>query len=59
MIRDVGGIAFNELPFGSYHQSGILGVYGDGSVRWIDDMVSIAVFKAAATASGGEALGTP
>ena len=59
VMRDVGGIAFNELPFGSYHQSGILGVYGDGSVRWIDDMVSIAVFKAAATASGGEALGTP
>jgi prepilin-type N-terminal cleavage/methylation domain-containing protein len=59
VMRDVGGIAFNELPFGSHHQSGILGVYGDGSVRWIDDMVSIAVFKAAATAAGGEALGTP
>lgn len=59
VMRDVGGIEYNELPFGSYHPSGILGVYGDGSVRWIDDMVSIAVFKAAATIAGGESLGTP
>ena len=54
VMRDVGGVQFNELPFGSYHAGGFLGVYGDGSVRWVDDFVAIDVYKAQATAAGGE-----
>lgn len=48
------GVEFNELPFGSYHAGGVLGAYGDGSVRWIDDLVAIDVYRAQATANGGE-----
>ncbi|MFM7184408.1 MAG: DUF1559 domain-containing protein [Planctomycetota bacterium] len=59
VMRDVGGIQFNELPFSSKHPGGVMAVYGDGGVRWIDDMIEIAVYKAVATADGGEALSTP
>jgi prepilin-type N-terminal cleavage/methylation domain-containing protein len=59
VMRDVGGIVFNELPFGSKHPGGLMGVYGDGSVRWIDDMIEINVYKAQATAAGGEAVAAP
>ena len=48
VMRDVGGVQFNELPFSSKHPGGVMGVYGDGSVRWID------AYKALATAAGGE-----
>jgi prepilin-type N-terminal cleavage/methylation domain-containing protein len=54
VMRDVGGVLFNELPFGSYHPGGLLATYGDGSVRWIDDFIAIDVYKALATAAGGE-----
>jgi len=56
VMRDLGGIQFNELPFSSKHPGGVMAVYGDGSVRWIDDMIENAVYKAAATADGGEAV---
>jgi prepilin-type N-terminal cleavage/methylation domain-containing protein len=56
VMRDVGGVQFNELPFGSKHPGGMLGVFGDGSVRWIDDFVAIEVYKAQATAAGGEVV---
>ena len=55
-MRYVGGVDFNELPFGSKHPGGVMGVYGDGSVRWIDDFIDMAAYKAAATAAGGEAI---
>jgi hypothetical protein len=54
VMRDVGGIQFNELPFSSKHPGGVMGAYGDGSVRWIDDMIAIDVYKAQATAAGWE-----
>ncbi len=57
VMRDIGGVQFNELPFSSKHPGGVMGVYGDGSVRWIDDMVSLDVYKAWATAAGGESVG--
>jgi prepilin-type N-terminal cleavage/methylation domain-containing protein len=56
VMRYVGGVDFNELPFSSKHPGGVMGVYGDGSVRWIDDFVDMAAYKAAATAAGGEAI---
>jgi prepilin-type N-terminal cleavage/methylation domain-containing protein len=56
VMRYVGGVDFNELPFSSKHPGGVMGVYGDGSVRWIDDFIDMAAYKAAATAAGGEAI---
>jgi prepilin-type N-terminal cleavage/methylation domain-containing protein len=56
VMRYVGGVDFNELPFSSKHPGGVMGVYGDGSVRWIDDFIDMAVYKATATAAGGEAV---
>jgi prepilin-type N-terminal cleavage/methylation domain-containing protein len=55
VMRDVGGVQFNELPFSSFHKGMILSAFGDASVRAIDDSIAIAVYKALATASGGEA----
>ena len=49
---------FNHLPFGSFHTGGLMVVMGDGSTRFIDDYVDLAVFRAAATASGREINGT-
>lgn len=59
VMRDIGGIQFNELPFSSRHPGGVMAVHGDGSVRWIDDMIEIAVYKGIATADGGEAVSAP
>ncbi len=56
VMRDVGGVQFNELPFSSKHPGGVMGVYGDGSVRWIDDMIAIDAYKAQATAAGREVV---
>ena len=56
VMRDVGGVQFNELPFSSKHPGGVMGVYGDGSVRWIDDMIAIDAYKAQATAAGQEVV---
>lgn len=55
VMRDVGGVQFNELPFSSFHKGIVLAAFGDASVRQIDDSIAIAVYKALATASGGEA----
>jgi len=55
VMRDVGGVQFNELPFSSFHKGLVLAAFGDASVRAIDDSIAIAVYKALATASGGEA----
>jgi prepilin-type N-terminal cleavage/methylation domain-containing protein len=55
VMRDVGGVQFNELPFSSFHRGIVLAAFGDASVRQIDDSIAIAVYKALATASGGEA----
>jgi type II secretory pathway pseudopilin PulG len=52
------GTLFNHLPFGSYHAGGLVATMGDGSTRFIDDYVDLAVFRAAATANGQEPNGT-
>ncbi len=48
------GTLFNHLPFGSFHVGGLMAAMGDGSTRYIDDYVDLAVFRAAATANGQE-----
>ena len=48
------GALFNNLPFGSFHAGGITITMGDGSTRFVDDYVDLAVFRAVATANGQE-----
>jgi hypothetical protein len=43
----------------SYHPSGINAGLGDGSVRFVTDTVDITVWRAAASADGGEAVSLP
>ena len=52
--RTSDGALFNHLPFGSFHAGGVMATMGDGSTRFIDDYVDLAVFRAAATANGQE-----
>ena len=52
--RTSDGTLFNHLPFGSFHAGGIMATMGDGSTRFVDDYVDLAVFRAAATANGQE-----
>ncbi|MFM1903069.1 MAG: hypothetical protein RLZZ440_969, partial [Planctomycetota bacterium] len=56
VMRDIAGIDFNELPFGSRHQGGMLAVFGDGSVRWVDDFIAANVYKALSTIDSQEAV---
>lgn len=52
--RTSDGTMFNHLPFGSFHAGGIMATMGDGSTRFVDDYVDLAVLRAAATANGQE-----
>jgi len=56
--RTSDGTMFNHLPFGSSHAGGLMVTMGDGSTRFIDDYIDIAVFRAAATANGQESDAT-
>jgi len=56
--RTSDGTMFNHLPFGSYHAGGLMVAMGDGSTRYVDDYVDLAVLRAAATASGQEVDGS-
>jgi len=52
--RTSDGTLFNHLPFGSFHPGGMMVTMGDGRTRFIDDFIDMAVYRAAATADGGE-----
>jgi prepilin-type N-terminal cleavage/methylation domain-containing protein len=54
--RDVNGVRFNHLPFGSFHPGGLSAVMGDGSVRFIDDFITMQVYRALATSAEGEII---
>lgn len=48
------GRPFNHLPMGSFHPGGLYVLMGDGSVRFVTDDVSLAVWLGAATSADGE-----
>ena len=48
------GTMFNHLPFGSFHPGGLMVTMGDGSTRYLDDYIDLAVLRAVATANGQE-----
>jgi hypothetical protein len=45
----------NNEPFG-FHPGGVVGVFGDGSVRFIREQISPAAFAALITRAGGDVV---
>jgi len=54
--RVADGIPFNHLPMGSYHKGGGQFVLGDGSVHFVRDNISLAIYQGYSTVAGGESL---
>ncbi len=52
--RTADGIAFNHLPMGSFHSGGANFTLGDGSVRFVNEGISMEIYQALATANGRE-----
>jgi prepilin-type N-terminal cleavage/methylation domain-containing protein/prepilin-type processing-associated H-X9-DG protein len=48
---------FNEVPMGSMHPGGANFALGDGSVRFIQESISITTYRALASRNGGEVIG--
>jgi prepilin-type N-terminal cleavage/methylation domain-containing protein/prepilin-type processing-associated H-X9-DG protein len=57
--RIADGIPFNHLPMGSYHPGGANFVMGDGSVHFVSDTISFAVYRALGTCRLGEQAQLP
>lgn len=49
-------VPYNDVPFGSMHQGGMNCAFGDGSVRFLRQSLSIATYRALASRNGGEVL---
>jgi prepilin-type N-terminal cleavage/methylation domain-containing protein/prepilin-type processing-associated H-X9-DG protein len=47
-------VPFNDVPFGSMHPGGMNAAFGDGSVRFLRQTLSIATYRALASRDGGE-----
>jgi len=47
-------IAYNDLPFGSFHVGGANFAYGDGSVHFMPDTIDLDVYLALGSRNGGE-----
>lgn len=50
-------IAFNNLPFASFHPGGVHFVYADGSTHFIDDAIDLDTYLARASMNGEEVIG--
>ena len=50
---------FNQISFGSMHPGGAQFLFVDGSATFVADTIDLAVYKAAASRDGGEALQMP
>lgn len=52
-------IAYNDLPFGSFHPGGVTFGYADGSVRFINDSIEKEIYGALASRNGQETASLP
>ena len=52
--RGADGIAYNHLPFGSYHTGGANFALLDGSVHFLTDQIDFELYKDLATCNGSE-----
>ena len=50
-------VPYNDVPFGSMHPGGMNAGMGDGSVRFIQQNLSMTTYRALASKDGGEVLG--
>jgi prepilin-type processing-associated H-X9-DG protein len=53
-----GNIGAEAYRFGSWHTGGLNFVFADGSVRFVNNSISEATWRASATYNGGEVLGS-
>lgn len=47
-------IAYNDLPFGSFHPGGLHLAFGDGGVRFLQEQIDAEAYLAIASRDGGE-----
>jgi prepilin-type processing-associated H-X9-DG protein len=47
-------ISVNDLPFASFHTSGVNFCMGDGGVRFIDDAIDVVAYLAYASRNGDD-----
>jgi prepilin-type N-terminal cleavage/methylation domain-containing protein len=47
---------FNDMPFGSMHTGGMMACFGDGSVRFLRQSLSMTTYRALGSRDGGEVL---
>lgn len=52
-------LPWNDATFGSLHTGGAQFVYGDGSVHFVTQNIDMAIYRAAASRDGGEAVSIP
>jgi prepilin-type N-terminal cleavage/methylation domain-containing protein len=48
---------YNEVPMGSMHTGGANFALGDGSIRFIQESISMTIYRALASRNGGEVMG--
>jgi prepilin-type N-terminal cleavage/methylation domain-containing protein/prepilin-type processing-associated H-X9-DG protein len=49
-------VPYNDVPFGSMHPGGMNAAFGDGSVRFLKQTLTITTYRALASRDGGEVL---
>jgi prepilin-type N-terminal cleavage/methylation domain-containing protein/prepilin-type processing-associated H-X9-DG protein len=49
-------VPYNDMPFGSMHTGGMNAAFGDGSVRFMQQAIDIATYRALASRDGGEVI---
>jgi prepilin-type N-terminal cleavage/methylation domain-containing protein/prepilin-type processing-associated H-X9-DG protein len=49
-------VPYNDMPFGSQHTGGMNACFGDGSVKFVRQSVSMTTYRALASRDGGEVL---
>ncbi|HXG10342.1 MAG TPA: DUF1559 domain-containing protein [Gemmataceae bacterium] len=49
-------VPFNDVPFGSMHPGGMNACFGDGSVRFLNQSLNMAAYRALASRNGGEVV---
>lgn len=49
-------VPYNDVPFGSMHSGGMNSAFGDGSVRFLNQSLNMATYRAIASREGGEVI---
>jgi prepilin-type processing-associated H-X9-DG protein len=49
-------VPYNDMPFGSMHPGGMNAAFGDGSVRFVNQNISMVTYRALASRDQGESV---